>query len=149
MTHSTTGALPARHTDFIFAVCGEELGMVGCLLLLLLLSLIILRCIWVARNASSPFHAYVSMGMAGMLLIQVAANVGMCLFVFPVMVSPSPSSATAAPPLSPCTPHGHRLQRQGPKPAQLAAGPLRAVKRKIFQNFFGTKKEIPLFFRIL
>ena len=85
MTHSTTGALPARHTDFIFAVCGEELGMVGCLLLLLLLSLIILRCIWVARNASSPFHAYVSMGMAGMLLIQVAANVGMCLFVFPVM----------------------------------------------------------------
>ena len=77
--------LPARHTDFIFAVCGEELGMVGCLALLLLLSLIILRCIWVARNASSPFHAYVSMGMAGMLLIQVAANVGMCLFVFPVM----------------------------------------------------------------
>ena len=85
MTHSTTGALPARHTDFIFAVCGEELGMVGCLLLLLLLSLIILRCIWVARNASSPFHAYVAMGMAGMLLIQVAANVGMCLFIFPVM----------------------------------------------------------------
>ncbi len=77
--------LPARHTDFIFAVCGEELGMVGCLALLLLLSLIILRCIWVARNASSPFYAYVSMGMAGMLLIQVAANVGMCLFVFPVM----------------------------------------------------------------
>lgn len=85
MTRSTTGALPARHTDFIFAVCGEELGMVGCLLLLLLLSLIILRCIWVARNANSPFHAYVAMGMAGMLLIQVAANVGMCLFVFPVM----------------------------------------------------------------
>ncbi|OUP57718.1 FtsW/RodA/SpoVE family cell cycle protein [Pseudoflavonifractor sp. An184] len=85
MTQSTTGALPARDTDFIFAVCGEELGMVGCLALLLLLSLIILRCIWVARNANSPFHAYVAMGMAGMLLIQVAANVGMCLFVFPVM----------------------------------------------------------------
>ena len=85
MTHSTTGALPARHTDFIFAVCGEELGMVGCLLLLLLLSLIILRCIWVAKNASSPFHAYVAMGMAGMLLFQVAAYVGMCLFILPVM----------------------------------------------------------------
>ena len=59
--------------------------MVGCLALLLLLSLIILRCIWVARNASSPFHAYVAMGMAGMLIVQIAANVGMCLFVFPVM----------------------------------------------------------------
>ena len=86
MTQSDySSTLPARHTDFIFAVCGEELGMVGCLLLLLILSLIILRCIWVAKNASSPFHAYVAMGMAGMLLIQVAANVGMCLFVFPVM----------------------------------------------------------------
>lgn len=86
MTQSAyESTLPARDTDFIFAVCGEELGMVGCLALLLLLSLIILRCIWVARNANSPFHAYVAMGMAGMLLIQVAANVGMCLFVFPVM----------------------------------------------------------------
>ena len=86
MTQSTySSRLPARHTDFIFAVCGEEFGMVGCLLLLLLLSLIVLRCVWVARNASSPFHAYVAMGMAGMLLVQIAANVGMCLFVFPVM----------------------------------------------------------------
>ena len=86
MTQSEySSTLPARHTDFIFAVCGEELGMVGCLVLLLLLSLIILRCIWVARHAASPSHAYVAMGMAGMLLIQVAANVGMCLFVFPVM----------------------------------------------------------------
>ena len=86
MTQSEfSSTLPARHTDFIFAVCGEELGMVGCLALLLLLSLIVLRCIWVAKNANSPFHAYVAMGMAGMLMIQIAANVGMCLFVFPVM----------------------------------------------------------------
>ena len=59
--------------------------MVGCLLLLGLLTLIILRCIWVARTANSPFYAYVSMGMAGMLIVQIAANVGMCLFLFPVM----------------------------------------------------------------
>ena len=78
-------ALPARSTDFIFAVCGEELGLVGCLLLLVLLSLIALRCVWVGRHASSPFSAYVCMGMAGMLLAQVAFNVGMCLYVLPVM----------------------------------------------------------------
>ena len=60
-------ALPARHTDFIYAVCGEELGLVGCMALLLLLSLIVLRCVWVGRHASSPFNAYVCMGMAGML----------------------------------------------------------------------------------
>ena len=57
----------------------------GCLLLLLLLSLIVVRCVWVGRHASSPFSAYVCMGMAGMLLAQVAFNVGMCLYVLPVM----------------------------------------------------------------
>ena len=85
-THSLNKeALPARHTDFIYAVCGEELGLVGCMALLLLLSGIVLRCVWVGRHASSPFNAYVCMGMAGMLLAQITFNVGMCLFVLPVM----------------------------------------------------------------
>ena len=78
-------ALPARNTDFIFAVCGEELGLVGCVLLLLLLTLIVLRCLWVGRHASSPYSAYVCMGMAGMLMAQIVLNVGMCLYVLPVM----------------------------------------------------------------
>ena len=51
----------------------------------LVLALIILRCYWVGRNASSPFSAYVSMGIAGMLLAQVFFNVGMCLYILPVM----------------------------------------------------------------
>ena len=80
-----SSALPARDTDFIFAVCGEELGMVGCLVLLLILSLIVLRCVWIGRRASSPFSAYVCMGMAAMLLAQIFLNVGMCLYVLPVM----------------------------------------------------------------
>ena len=79
------GSLPARQTDFIFCVCGEELGLVGCMALLLLLSGIVLRCVWVGRHASSPFNAYVCMGMAGMLLAQITFNVGMCLYVFPVV----------------------------------------------------------------
>jgi len=80
-----SSALPVRESDLIFAVCGEELGMVGCMALLLLLSAIVLRCIWVGRHASSPFSAYVCMGMAGMLLSQITFNVGMCLYVLPVM----------------------------------------------------------------
>ena len=47
-------ALPARHTDFIYAVCGEELGLVGCMALLLLLASIVLRCIWVGQARSLP-----------------------------------------------------------------------------------------------
>lgn len=80
-----SSALPARDTDFIFAVCGEEFGLVGCLVLLLVLSLIVLRCVWISRHASSPFSAYICMGMAGMLLAQIFLNVGMCLYVLPVM----------------------------------------------------------------
>lgn len=82
---ANSSALPARDTDFIYAVCGEELGLVGCMALLLLLSAIVLRCVWVGRHASSPFNAYVCMGMAGMLLSQITLNVGMCLYVLPVM----------------------------------------------------------------
>lgn len=82
---SFSQALPVRESDFIFSVCGEEFGLVGCALLLGLLSLIILRCIWIGRHADSPFSAFVAMGAAGMLMAQVAFNVGMCLFVAPVM----------------------------------------------------------------
>lgn len=82
---ASASTLPARQTDFIFAVCGEELGLVGCMLLLLILGSVVLRCIWVGRHASTPFDAYVCMGVAGMLLVQIALNVGMCLYILPVM----------------------------------------------------------------
>lgn len=78
-------ALPARSTDFIFSVCGEEFGMVGCVLLLGILASVVLRCIWVGRRASSAFDAYVCMGMAGMILAQITFNIGMCLYIMPVM----------------------------------------------------------------
>lgn len=81
----SAGGLPERQTDFIFAVCGEEFGLVGCMLLLLLLSGIILRCIWVARRARSAQSALIAMGYSGMLLVQIAVNIGMCLYVFPVV----------------------------------------------------------------
>ena len=59
--------------------------MVGCVLILLLLAAIILRCFYVGRTANSPFSAYVSIAFGGMLLIQTVFNVGMCLYVLPVM----------------------------------------------------------------
>lgn len=81
------GSMPKfiRESDEIFAVCGEEFGLVGCLFLLLLLSTIILRCIWVARRARSLQTALIAMGFAGMLITQVAVNVGFCLYIFPVV----------------------------------------------------------------
>ena len=78
-------ALPARHTDEIFAVCGEEFGLLGCLFLLLLLSAIILRCFWNGRNARSHLSAYIATGFGAMLLIQTVINVAVCLYIFPVV----------------------------------------------------------------
>ena len=78
-------ALPERYTDFIFSVCGEELGMVGCIVIALLLLAVILRVLHVAKKASSPFYACVCVGMASMLMFQTIINIGMCLFVMPVI----------------------------------------------------------------
>ena len=77
--------LPARHTDNIFAVCGEEFGMIGCCAVLLVLLLIILRCVWVSRRARSHMSAYIAMGIAGMLMIQTMINVAMTLYIGPVI----------------------------------------------------------------
>lgn len=79
------GSLPFRYTDFIFSAIGEELGMLGCLAVLLLLGTIIVRCLVVARNARNRTEAYVCVGVAGMLIFQTISNIGMCLFVMPVI----------------------------------------------------------------
>lgn len=79
------GSIPAQYTDEIFAVCGEEFGMVGCAIILALLAAIILRCFWVGRHAASPMTALAAMGYGGMFLCQTAVNIAMCLYVFPVV----------------------------------------------------------------
>lgn len=84
-TQAGRGSLPERHTDFIFAMAGEELGFFGCLLIIVLLTAIILRCLWVAKNAQTDYARYVCVGMAGMLIFQTVENIGMCLFVMPVI----------------------------------------------------------------
>lgn len=77
--------LPARRTDLIFSVCGEELGLVGCLLIMILLAAIIFRVLLVARRAETSFSCYVCVGIAAMLIYQTVINIGMCLFIMPVI----------------------------------------------------------------
>lgn len=84
-SQSSGGLLPAQWTDFIFSVAGEEFGMLGCIFILLLLSAIILRCIWVACTARSSQSALICVACAGMLGVQVLLNIGMCLYVLPVV----------------------------------------------------------------
>lgn len=84
-TQGGEGSLPARQTDFIFCVCGEELGMVGCLLIIVLEFLLVYRCFQTARLAKSSMDALICVGFASMLIFQTVENIGMCLFVMPVI----------------------------------------------------------------
>lgn len=59
--------------------------MVGCVIMILLLAAIILRCFWVARKAASPMTSLVAIGYGGMFLAQTVINLAMCLYVFPVV----------------------------------------------------------------
>ena len=82
---SYSGNLPARRTDLIFSVCGEELGLVGCLVVIALLAAIILRVLLVARHSQTTFQCCVCVGVAAMLIYQTVINIGMCLFVMPTI----------------------------------------------------------------
>lgn len=77
--------LPERQTDFIFSVCGEELGMVGCLLIIILEFLLVWRCFHTARVARSTMGSLICVGFGTMLIFQTVENIGMCLFVMPVI----------------------------------------------------------------
>ena len=79
------GALPAQHTDFIFSSIGEEMGYVGCALVLVMMFALVARCIWVGAHSPDFMRKMVCYGAAAALIFQVGINVGMCLGVMPVI----------------------------------------------------------------
>lgn len=78
-------AMPAQHTDFIFSSIAEELGMLGCVVVLLLLAAVVIRCIYVGVKSGNYMNRIICIGIAGMLLFQILVNVGMCVGLFPVI----------------------------------------------------------------
>ena len=82
--------LPDSHTDFIFSVVGEELGLVGGLVTLFLFVLLGWRGYNIARNAGDEFGSLVAAGLTTMLLAYAAINIGMVTAVLPVMGLPLP-----------------------------------------------------------
>jgi len=84
------GQLPEAHTDFIFAVLGEELGLVGTLLVIGLFLVLAYAAIRVARETRQPFVRYCTFGIVVWLLGQMMINVGMVLALLPVIGIPLP-----------------------------------------------------------
>lgn len=77
--------LPAKQTDFIFSVAGEELGFIGSMLILVLMSSIILRIFIMAKKARDFKGMLICAGVGAVFLFQAAENIGMCLGLLPVI----------------------------------------------------------------
>ncbi len=82
--------LPIPYTDFIFAAFCEEHGFLGALGVLLLYFLILVRMIQNAQTAADPAGSLIVMGIMGVLLFQIAVNIGMCVGLMPVTGIPLP-----------------------------------------------------------
>ena len=82
--------LPEQHTDFIFAVLGEELGFVGVTLALALFLTLFLRIIRVAERANDSFSSLVAFGLLAGWFVHVIINVGMTLNLMPITGIPLP-----------------------------------------------------------
>jgi cell division protein FtsW len=81
---------PGAHTDFIFAVLGEELGLVGTLLVVALFLTIAIAAVRISLRTSDTFTRYAGFGIVVWLIGQMAINVGMVVTLLPVIGVPLP-----------------------------------------------------------
>ena len=82
--------LPEQHTDFIWAVVGEELGFIGVTVALTLFLALFLRAVRVAQRANEPFSSLVAFGLLASWFVHVVQNVGMTLNLMPITGIPLP-----------------------------------------------------------
>lgn len=84
------GFLPEAHTDFVFAIIGEELGLVGSLLVVGLFAAMIVTGLRIANRAADTFGAMLAIGVTAWFSIQAFVNVGAVLGLLPITGVPLP-----------------------------------------------------------
>jgi cell division protein FtsW len=89
-SRSKWGFLPNAHTDFIYSVIAEEVGLVGAVIVLLLFAVFAMLGVRIAHRASDPFSRLVAFGITGWISVQAIANVAAVTGVAPVTGVPMP-----------------------------------------------------------
>lgn len=89
-TQSQLSFLPERHTDFIFAVIGEEFGLIGCLFLLLMYLYVIGRGLVIASRAQTSFARLLAGSITLTFFVYIFVNIGMVSGILPVVGVPLP-----------------------------------------------------------
>ena len=82
--------IPEQHTDFIFSALGEELGFLGCIMVLFLFFFLIQKLINIAKSARSDFESLIVIGIASTFLFQIIINLFMTIGLGPVTGIPLP-----------------------------------------------------------
>ncbi|MBF4160321.1 rod shape-determining protein RodA [Nocardioides acrostichi] len=89
-SQTNSGFVPEQHTDFVFTVAGEELGLVGAGLLIALLGVVLWRALHIATHTDDVFGRVAAAGIACWFGFQAFQNIGMCLGIMPVTGVPLP-----------------------------------------------------------
>jgi rod shape determining protein RodA len=89
-SQTRSGFVPEQHTDFVFTVAGEELGLVGAALIVALLGIVLWRALRIASHADDVFGRIAAAGIACWFGFQAFQNIGMCLGIMPVTGVPLP-----------------------------------------------------------
>ena len=89
-SQTRSGFVPEQHTDFVFTVAGEELGLVGAGLLIALLAVVLWRALTIAAHTDDVFGRMAAAGIACWFGFQAFQNIGMCLGIMPVTGVPLP-----------------------------------------------------------
>ena len=84
-TRTQGGLLFAQHTDYVFSSIGEELGFLGCMLVIVLELAIVARCVYVGIRTPNYMRRLICFGAAAALVFQNLVNIGMCIGVMPVI----------------------------------------------------------------
>ena len=82
--------LPEPHTDFIFSVLGEELGLVGCLVVVVLFAIFLWRGIRTAFRTQDLFGRFLVVGITSMVVVQAFINISVVLGLMPTKGIPLP-----------------------------------------------------------